>query len=475
MESDINMFHQTVRALMENKSLEQRMETEPVHRVILSLAAPTVLSMLVISAYSIVDTFFVTRLGSRATGAVGITFALVAWIQAVGYTVGMGAGSLVSRLLGKKEKEQAEQIANSAIMSGLLLGLISLGAGLIFLTPLLKLSGATTELLPYAREYALFVLLSAPFTIETLVLGTLLRAQGRAKASMAGMVTGGILDIILTPVFLFVLNLGVKGAALAAFIGQTVAAMVLGGCFWHGRLKLNGKKQSKNFFKIKDYGSIIKNGLPSLCRQGFASVAAVLLNRQAVGYGDAAVAAMSVDGRLFMVFFSLFIGYGQGFQPVAGYQFGAENKKKLKQAFIFTLWSSIIAAAGIGLAGFLFAPMTMSFFLKEDMAARIGIFTFRSQCLILSLIPIGILSNMLFQGIGQQGKAAFLSACRQGIVFLPLIFLLPEWIGLAGVEIAQALSDGLTAIISIPFVFCYFQKSEKKRTKKKTSDGKRRL
>lgn len=452
---------------MENKSLEQRMETEPVHRVILSLAAPTVLSMLVISAYSIVDTFFVTRLGSRATGAVGITFALVAWIQAVGYTVGMGAGSLVSRLLGKKEKEQAEQIANSAIMSGLLLGLISLGAGLIFLTPLLKLSGATTELLPYAREYALFVLLSAPFTIETLVLGTLLRAQGRAKASMAGMVTGGILDIILTPVFLFVLNLGVKGAALAAFIGQAVAAMVLGGCFWHGRMKLNGKKQSKNFFKIKDYGSIIKNGLPSLCRQGFASVAAVLLNRQAVGYGDAAVAAMSVEGRLFMVFFSLFIGYGQGFQPVAGYQFGAENKKKLKQAFIFTLWSSIIAAAGIGLAGFLFAPMAMSFFLKEDMAAQIGIFTFRSQCLILPLIPIGILSNMLFQGIGQQGKAAFLSACRQGIVFLPLIFLLPEWIGLAGVEIAQALSDGLTAIISIPFVFCYFQKSEKKKNKKK--------
>lgn len=466
---------------MENKNLEQRMETEPVHRVILSLAAPTVLSMLVISAYSIVDTFFVTRLGSRATGAVGITFALVAWIQAVGYTVGMGAGSLVSRLLGKKEKEQAEQIANSAIMSGLLLGLISLGAGLIFLTPLLKLSGATTELLPDAREYALFVLLSAPFTIETLVLGTLLRAQGRAKASMAGMVTGGILDIILTPVFLFVLNLGVKGAALAAFIGQAVAAMVLGGCFWHGRMKLRGKLQSENrkwgkkYFKIKDYGSIIKNGLPSLCRQGFASVAAVLLNRQAVGYGDAAVAAMSVDGRLFMVFFSLFIGYGQGFQPVAGYQFGAENKKKLKRAFIFTLWSSTIAAAGIGLAGFLFAPMTMSFFLKEDMAAQIGIFTFRSQCLILPLIPIGILSNMLFQGIGQQGKAAFLSACRQGIVFLPLIFLLPEWIGLAGVEIAQALSDGLTAIISIPFVFCYFQKSEKKRTKKKTSDGKRRL
>lgn len=466
---------------MENKNLEQRMETEPVHSVILSLAAPTVLSMLVISAYSIVDTFFVTRLGSRATGAVGITFALVAWIQAVGYTVGMGAGSLVSRLLGKKEKEQAEQIAISAIMSGLLLGLISLGAGLIFLTPLLKLSGATTELLPYAREYALFVLLSAPFTIETLVLGTLLRAQGRAKASMAGMVTGGILDIILTPVFLFVLNLGVKGAALAAFIGQAVAAMVLGGCFWHGRMKLRGKLQSENrkwgkkYFKIKDYGSIIKNGLPSLCRQGFASVAAVLLNRQAVGYGDAAVAAMSVDGRLFMVFFSLFIGYGQGFQPVAGYQFGAENKKKLKQAFIFTLWSSTIAAAGIGLAGFLFAPMTMNFFLKEDMAAQIGIFTFRSQCLILPLIPIGILSNMLFQGIGQQGKAAFLSACRQGIVFLPLIFLLPEWIGLAGVEIAQALSDGLTAIISIPFVFCYFQKSEKKRTKKKTSDGKRRL
>ncbi|HBM01487.1 MAG TPA: MATE family efflux transporter, partial [Roseburia sp.] len=365
---------------MENKSLEQRMETEPVHRVILSLAAPTVLSMLVISAYSIVDTFFVTRLGSRATGAVGITFALVAWIQAVGYTVGMGAGSLVSRLLGKKEKEQAEQIANSAIMSGLLLGLISLGAGLIFLTPLLKLSGATTELLPYAREYALFVLLSAPFTIETLVLGTLLRAQGRAKASMAGMVTGGILDIILTPVFLFVLNLGVKGAALAAFIGQAVAAMVLGGCFRHGRMKLNGKKQSKNFFKIKDYGSIIKNGLPSLCRQGFASVAAVLLNRQAVGYGDAAVAAMSVDGRLFMVFFSLFIGYGQGFQPVAGFNYGARKYRRVQQACLFTMAASFCFLSVILTACWFNAETLIRLFRDDPEVTAVALPAFRYQC-----------------------------------------------------------------------------------------------
>lgn len=461
---------------MENKNLEYRMETEPVHRVILSLAAPTVLSMLVISAYSIVDTFFVTRLGSRATGAVGITFALVAWIQAVGYTVGMGAGSLVSRLLGKKEKEQAEQAAKSAIMLGLLLGLISLGAGLIFLTPLLQLSGATAEMLPYAEEYAVFVLVAAPFTIETLVLSTLLRAQGRAKASMAGIITGGILDMILTPVFLFALKLGVKGAAVAALIGQAAAAIILGCCFWHDRMKQCKKKQSgKKYFKIKDYGRIIKNGLPSLCRQGLASAAVILLNRQAVRYGADAVAAMSVTGRLFMVFFSLFIGYGQGFQPVAGYQFGAGNKERLKQAFDFTLWSSTIAAAGIGVAGFLLAPVMMGFFLKEEAVIAIGSYAFRSQCIVLPLIPVGILSNMLFQGIGQQGKAAFLSACRQGIVFLPLILWLPEWIGLVGVEITQALSDGLTAIISIPFVFWYFRKGEEKRTKKQTSDGKRRL
>ena len=216
---------------MENKNLEQRMETEPVHRVILSLAAPTVLSMLVISAYSIVDTFFVTRLGSRATGRWELH---LHWWH--GYRqwaiLLVWGGKPCFKASWKERKEQAEQIANSTIMSGLLLGLISLGGRSdFFLTPLLKLSGATTELLPDAREYALFVLLSAPFTIETLVLGTLLRAQGKAKASMAGMVTGGILDIILTPVFLFVLNLGVKGAALAAFIGQAVAAMVLGRLF----------------------------------------------------------------------------------------------------------------------------------------------------------------------------------------------------------------------------------------------------
>ena len=438
---------------MENKSLEQRMETEPVHRVILSLAAPTVLSMLVISAYSIVDTFFVTRLGSRATGAVGITFALVACIQAVG----MGAGSLVSRLLGKKEKEQAEQIANSAIMSGLLLGLISLGAGLIFLTPLLKLSGATTELLPYAREYALFVLLSAPFTIETLVLGTLLRAQGRAKASMAGMVTGGILDIILTPVFLFVLNLGVKGAALAAFIGQTVAAMVLGGCFWHGRMKLNRKKQSKNFFKIKDYGSIIKNGLPSLCRQGFASAAAVLLNRQAVGYGDAAVAAMSVDGRLFMVFFSLFIGYGQGFQPVAGFNYGARKYRRVQQACLFTMAASFCFLSVILTVCWFNAETLIRLFRDDPEVTAVALPAFRFQCFAMLLQPVIVAGNMLFQSIGKSGRATFLACCRQGVFFIPLILTLPRAFGLLGVEICQPIADVLTFFVTVPFLFPFLR------------------
>ena len=435
---------------MENKSLEQRMETEPVHRVILLLAAPTVLSMLVISAYSIVDTFFVTRLGSRATGAVGITFALVAWIQAVGYTVGMGAGSLVSRLLGKKEKEQAEQIAISAIMSGLLLGLISLGAGLIFLTPLLKLSGATTELLPYAREYALFVLLSAPFTIETLVLGTLLRAQGRAKASMAGMVTGGILDIILTPVFLFVLNLGVKGAALAAFIGQAVAAMVLGGCFWHGRMKLNGKKQSKNFFKIKDYGSIIKNGLPSLCRQGFASVAAVLLNRQAVGYGDAAVAAMSVDGRLFMVFFSLFIGYGQGFQPVCGFNYGAGLYHRVKEGFWFSVKVTFVLLLAVSAAGFACAPQLVSIFRDDPEVIAIGTAALRYQCVTFCLQSWVVMGNMCQQTMGLTVPATFMAVARQGLFFIPTVWILALTLGLPGIQMAQMVADLLTFLCSVP-------------------------
>ena len=459
-----------------DRSAEQfrKMTETPIPKLILSLAAPTILSMLITSIYNLADTFFVGQISTSASGAVGIVSSLMAILQALGFMLGHGSGSIISRSLGSQNTDAATRFASTSFFTALVFGGIITVAGLLTLPDFMMLLGSTETILPHACAYARYILLAAPIMMSSLVMNNILRYEGKASFAMIGLVTGGLLNIALDPLFIFGLGMGTAGAGLATALSQTISFCILLSMF------LRGKTVSQ--FRITavthspaEFGTILMTGMPSFGRQGLNSIGGMLLNIAARSYGDAAVAGMSIVSRIFMFIISVAIGTGQGFQPVAGYQFGAENKKKLKQAFIFTLWSSIIAAAGIGLAGFLFAPMTMSFFLKEDMAAQIGIFTFRSQCLILPLIPIGILSNMLFQGIGQQGKAAFLSACRQGIVFLPLIFLLSEWIGLAGVEIAQALSDGLTAIISIPFVFYYFQKSEKKRTKKQTSDGKRQL
>ena len=452
----------------------KKMTETPIPKLILGLAAPTILSMLITSIYNLADTFFVGQISTSASGAVGVVSSLMAIIQALGFTLGHGSGTIISRSLGSRNTEAATRFASTSFFTALAVGVVLAVIGLATLPGFMMLLGSTSTILPHACAYARPILIAAPLMISSLVMNNILRYEGKASFAMIGLVTGGVLNIVLDPVFMFGFGLGTAGAGIATALSQTISFGILLSMF------LRGKTVSQ--FRItavtreaREFGMILIGGAPSFGRQGLQSIGGMLLNIAARDYGDAAVAGMSIVSRIFMFIISVAIGTGQGFQPVAGYQFGAENKKKLKRAFIFTLWSSTIAAAGIGLAGFLFAPMTMSFFLKEDMAAQIGIFTFRSQCLILPLIPIGILSNMLFQGIGQQGKAAFLSACRQGIVFLPLIFLLPEWIGLAGVEIAQALSDGLTAIISIPFVFCYFQKSEKKRTKKQTSDGKRRL
>lgn len=435
----------------------QKMTTTPIPRLIGTLAVPTIISMLVTSIYNMADTFFVSQLGTSATGAVGVVFSIMAIIQAVGFTIGMGSGSIVSRLLGQQEREKASECLSTAFVMAVGLGLIITLAGMCFSDPLMRLMGATETILPYARDYASYIFFGAPVMCASFVLNNNLRAEGRAFLSMIGLGLGGVLNIALDPLFIFTFGLGISGAAIATLISQCVSMCILLFFF------LSGKSVNRLNFKricprLELYGRIIKTGFPSFCRQGLASIATIALNVHAAMYGDPAVAAMSIVGRTFMLVLSVMIGFGQGFQPVVGYNFGAQKYGRVRQAFRFSIKIGVIMLTCLAIAGFVFAPQIMAMFRKDDPdVIAIGTFAFRAQCIVLPLQPLIVISNMMFQSLGKSFRATFISASRQGIFFLPLIFILPRVWGLTGVQITQTCADILTFLCCIPFVLPFMR------------------
>ena len=443
-----------------DKQYHQMIET-PIPKLITSLAIPTIISMLITSVYNIADTYFVSKLGRSASGAIGIVFSLMAAIQAIGFTVGMGAGSTISRLLGEQKEQEAKEIAVSGFALSLALGAIVTGIGLLYLTPLMRLLGASETILPYAKSYGFYILLAAPVMSGSFVLNNLLRSEGKAKFAMLGMVAGAVFNLVLDPIFIFDLDLGITGAALATAISQSVGFVILLGCFLlkKSSLPMTIRNISR---KAGSYGAILKTGFPSFLRQGLASVATVLLNQKAADYGDSAVAAMSIVGKIFMVFFCIVIGFGQGYQPALGYNYGAREWKRVRKAAYFTTLVAVGIMSVLGVAGFLCAGILMKLFMQADEeVVAIGTFALRCQCVVMPLIPIGVVSNMTFQSIGREWSATFLSACRQGVFFLPLILLLPGIWGLTGVQITQAVADAATAVVSVPFIVVFFRKLKK--------------
>lgn len=435
----------------------QKMTASPIPRLITTLALPTIASMLTTAIYNMADTYFVSHLGKSATGAVGVVFSLMAIIQAVGFALGMGSGSLISRLLGRREKDQADEVAASGLLGALVLGLCITTAGLLFLDPLMRLLGSTETILPHARAYAGYILYGAPIMAASFVLNNLLRAEGHAALAMVGITTGGVLNIVLDPFFIFVLNQGIAGAAQATLLSQCVSFLLLLSAFLRGKsiLHLSLRKASR---RPRLYWSIVRAGLPSFCRQGLASIATAALNGAAGVYGDAAIAAMSVVGRVFMLIMSVLIGFGQGYQPVVGYNYGAGRYDRVRQALLFTLTASMALMAVLCTAGLLAAPLVIGLFADGDPdVLSIGVFAMRAQCIGLLFQPIGTGINMTFQSIGRTWESTFLSLCRQGIYFLPLIWLLPRLWGLTGVELTQPLSDLLTCATAIPFQILFFR------------------
>lgn len=421
----------------------------PVNKLIPKLAVPTIISMLVTSIYNMADTFFVSQISTSASAAVGIIFSVQAMIQAIGFMIGMGSGNCISRTLGSRDDERAERIAATGFFTALIIGAIFTVCGISMLNPLVRFLGATDTIAPYAKEYGLYILMAAPIMMGSFVLNNLLRAQGYAFYSMIGITTGGIINMILDPILIFGFDMGIAGAAIATAASQCISFGLLlyqtatrEGCI---RLKI-----SKFTPKFHVFGPILHAGVPSLCRQGLASVATIILNVAANPFGDAAIAAMSIVSRYMMFINSALIGFGQGFQPVCGFNFGAKRFDRVLESFWFCLKVAVILLTTLGTISFLGAEHILTMFRKDDLdVIAIGTVALRFQCMTMPLQAWIIMSNMLTQSIGYGFRASILSSGRQGICLIPPLLILPGLIGILGLQMSQAISDVLTSLIAV--------------------------
>ncbi len=428
----------------------RRMTETPIAKLMFTLSAPTIASMLISALYSIADTFFVGKIGSEsATGAVGVCLPLMAIIQAVGFLFGQGSGVFISRALGSRDVENAQKMAATGFFSALAAGVLMGGTGLLLLRPLVGWLGSTPTIAPYAVDYARYILIGAPWLLTSLVLNNQLRFQGNAFFSMIGVMSGAVLNIALDPLFIFKLGMGVSGAALATAISQFVGFwLLLSGTRRGGTIRIHPKHFT---FSLAVYKEIFLGGVPSLLRQGLNSIATIALNFSAGGYGDAAVAAMSIVGRIIFFCISTVIGFGQGFQPICGFNYGAKRYDRVRKAFWFSVKVSFFLLLGICLLAQLFAPQIVELFLKGNtQVTNIGALALRLQCILLPLSGFMIISNMMLQVMGLAREASLVAASRQGLFFLPAVLLLPLVLGLLGVQMAQTVSDFCSMLLTVP-------------------------
>ncbi len=426
-----------------------KMTTLPVENLMVRMALPTIVIMLISAMYNMADTYFVGTIGTTATAAVGVTFSLMALIQAIGFFFGQGAGNYISRELGAQRMENAARMAATGFILTISFGGLIALAGLLYIEPLALLLGSTPTILPHACEYLQYILLGAPWIAASFTLNTLLRFQGSAFYGMIGMTTGAILNVALDPLFIFVFDMGVSGAALATMISQFVSfCLLLGGTRRGSNIPVHVRNFAPSLHFLRE---IFRGGFPSLCRQGIASISVVLLNHVAGTFGDAAIASMSVVQRVMMVAGSATLGWGQGFQPVCGFNYGAGLYRRVKRAFSFCVKSAITVMVIVGTVGFLLAPDIIALFRRDDPEViRIGSLALRMQCVTFPLMGWVIPNNMLLQNIGRSGRATILALARQGLFLLPFLFLLTPRLGILGIQMAQPFADIATFFLSVP-------------------------
>ena len=437
---------------MDAQELKFKQMTEPpVERLICKLAVPCIISMLVTSFYNMADTFFVGMLESNAaTGAVGVVFSMMAIIQAVGFFFGQGSGTFISRALGQKNYDEANQMAATGFFSSLAVGLLICIAGQIFLEPLAYLLGSTDTILPYTKDYLRVILFGAPWMVASFVLNNQLRFQGGAMYAMVGITTGAILNIILDPLLILpqFMNLGVAGAGWATIFSQFVSFCLLYlGCSKGSNIRIRLRN-----FRLRWYYfvMIFKGGLPSLARQCLASLATICLNHAARPFGDAVIAAMGVVQRIAMFGASTMLGFGQGFQPVCGFNYGAKLYDRVKKGFWFCIKISTAVLTAFAVAGFIFAPQLIALFRNDPDVIACGTAALRFQCISFPMHGWIVMSTMMEQSMGKTVSATFLSVARQGLFFIPLVLILSATLGILGIQMTQACADALTLLCAVP-------------------------
>ena len=444
--------------LTQQSSLErkfQEMTRRPVKLLVCKLAVPTIVAMVTTALYNVVDAAFIGRLSTGGTAGIGISFGYMTFIQALGFFFGHGSGNYISRALGAKDSSSASVVASVGVITPLILGLLAAAICLPNLSGLSRLLGATPDVVPYANDYLRYIVAATPFMMAALTLNNQLRLQGNARLGMVGIVSGAILNIGLDPLFIFTFGMGVKGASLATAVSQLFAfCLLLAGTFRPESVHITLRDFKPS---LKVYYEIFRGGLPSLFRQLFNCAAAVSLNYCAALYAApgqeaSAVAAFAVVTRVMMFAFSVVLGFCQGFQPVCGFNYGAKLYGRVRESYLFAMTVSVLFLTVISAVGFIFAPQVVALFRAEDPELiRIGSVTLRWQCAAFPLVPICTATNMLFQNIRMTFPATLLSICRNGLFFLPALLLLPMWLGLQGVQMAQAVADVFTFLLSLPY------------------------
>lgn len=439
------------KGMTKEEKYRQMIET-PVNRLIPRLAVPTIISMLVTSIYNMADTFFVSQISTSASGAVGVMFSAMSMIQAIGFTLGMGSGNHISRSLGNRDEERAGVFAATAFYTAAIIGTAILVFGTLFSRQLVFFLGATQTIAPYAQDYARYILIGAPFMMTSFVMNNILRSQGNAVFAMVGITVGGILNMILDPLLIFGLNMGISGAAIATMVSQMISfAILLYQC--NARPDCIKIQLSKFRPSGKVYGQILHAGLPSFCRQGLASAAAVILNFAAGPYGDAAIAAMSIVTRFMMFINSSLIGFGQGFQPVCGFNFGAERYDRVLEAFWFCVKVAVIMLTVFGVVSFGISRPIITAFRREDLQViEIGTLALRLQLLTTPFQAWVIMVNMLTQSIGYGFRASLVAMGRQGLFLIPALLILPKMFGILGLQMAQPIADMMTFVLATVIV-----------------------
>lgn len=437
-----------------------KMTTAPVHRLICSLAVPTIITMLVTGLYNMVDTYFVGQIGTEATAGVGLIFPVMAIIQAFGFFFGMGSGNFISRSLGAHKHDEAQTMASTGAVCALLFGGFSLVMGYIFENALLYALGARNDLvneltISCARDYLSIILIGAPFSCLSFVLNNQLRFQGNAVFAMVALVIGAVINCVLDPLFIFTFGLGVKGAAIATVIGQFIScAFLYISSMKSDNLKLHFREFTPNAYYLKN---IAIGGTPSLFRQSLSSLSTLCLNAAAgvavaAELADKSIAAFSIASKITFFAFSVVIGFGQGFQPVCGFNYGAKRYDRVREGYLFCLRFGFVMIFSLSVLGFIFAEPLITLFRDDPEVVRIGMTALRYQCVSFTLLVVMTVTNMAYQNMGKVVGATILALARQGLTFIPVILILPRILenSLLGVYLAQPIADVLAFFIALP-------------------------